>query len=71
MEPSKVTPAQVKAMLDAGEPVAFLDVRSPSAWDASEVKLPGAVHLPPGDVESHLRELQSIPKSATVVTYCT
>jgi hypothetical protein len=29
MEPSKMTPDQVKAKLDEGEPVTFLDVRSP------------------------------------------
>lgn len=71
MEPSKLTPAQVRAKLDTGEPVVFLDDRSPKAWDASDVKIPGAVRVPPGEVEGHLAELGATPKDETVVTYCT
>jgi hypothetical protein len=71
MEPSKLTPDQVKAKLDAGEPVTVLDDRSPKAWDASDVKIPGALRVPPGDVEQHLAEIGTIPKHATIVTYCT
>jgi rhodanese-related sulfurtransferase len=71
MEPSKLTPDQVKAKLDAGEPVTFLDDRSPKAWDASDVKLPGALRVPPGEVEQHLAGFGTTPKGATVVTYCT
>ena len=71
MEPSKLTPDQVKGKLDAGEPVTFLDDRSPGAWDASDVKLPGALRVPPDEAERHLAEIGTIPKSATVITYCT
>jgi len=71
MEPSKLTPDQVKAKLDAGEPVPFLDDRSPGAWDASDAKLPGAIRVPPDEVERHLAEIGTIPKDATVVTSCT
>jgi rhodanese-related sulfurtransferase len=71
MEPRKLTPEQVKAKLDAGGPVVFLDDRSPKAWDASDAKLPGALRVPADEVEQHLSELESVPKHATVVTYCT
>jgi len=71
MESSKLTPDQVKAKLDAGEPVTFLDDRSPGAWDASDAKLPGALRVPPGELERHLAELGTTPKDETVVTYCT
>ena len=71
MRPSTLTPDQVKAKLDAGEPVTFLDDRSPKAWDASDVKLPGAVRVPPTEVERHLAELDAVPRDQTVVTYCT
>jgi rhodanese-related sulfurtransferase len=71
MEPSKLTPAQVMAKLDAGELVAFLDDRSPSAWSTSHTKIPGALRVPPGEEEQHLAQLAAVPKSATVVTYCT
>jgi hypothetical protein len=35
------------------------------------VKLPGALRVPPGEVERHLAELGATPKDETVVTYCT
>jgi hypothetical protein len=38
MEPSELTPDQVKEKLDSGEPVTFLDDRSSKAWDASGAK---------------------------------
>lgn len=71
MEPSKLTPDQVKAKLDAGEPVTFVDVRAPKAWDASDVKIPGAIRVPPAAVEQHFAELGAVPRDAIVVTYCT
>ena len=71
MGPSKLAPDQVKAKLDAGEPVTFLDDRSSKAWGASDVKIPGALRVPPDEVEQHLAEIGTIPKSATVITYCT
>jgi rhodanese-related sulfurtransferase len=51
--------------------VTFLDDRSPKAWDASDAKLPGALRVPPDEVERHLAELGSVRKHAAVVTYCT
>jgi rhodanese-related sulfurtransferase len=72
VEPTKLTPQQVKAKLDAGERVMFLDNRSAKAWDASDVKLPGALYVPPNQVERRLGEIErAIPKDAAVVTYCT
>src|SRR3954465_10696247 len=70
MEPSKLAPDQVKAKLDAGEPVTFLDDRSPGAWEASDVKLPGALRVPPGEVEQHLAEIEATPQGAPVVPSC-
>jgi hypothetical protein len=49
----------------------FLDDLSPRAWDASDVKIPVALRVPPGEVEWHLTELGATPKGATVVTDCT
>ena len=53
---------------DRGEPIIFVDTRNPQAWEESDVKLPGAIRVPAGDVKSHLRE---IPRGRTLVTYCT
>jgi rhodanese-related sulfurtransferase len=70
MESSKLTPAQVKAKIDAGERVTFLDVRSPAEWDTSDAKLPGALRVPPAEAGAHLAELRASPPGATIVTYC-
>jgi len=73
MGPSKLTPDQVKAKLDAGEPATFLDDRSPKEkeWDASDVKITGALRVPPAEAEQHLAELGGVSRNTTVVTYCT
>jgi rhodanese-related sulfurtransferase len=71
MEPGKLTPDQVKARLDAGEPVAFIDARSAKEWDASDVKIPGALRVLPGEIEQHLAELGAVARNATIATYCT
>jgi adenylyltransferase/sulfurtransferase len=68
MKPTTMTPEQVQEKLDAGERVTFVDTRSPKAWDASDVKIPGARRVPPAEVEQHLG---GIPQEGTVVTYCT
>jgi hydroxyacylglutathione hydrolase len=45
--------------------VVLVDVRSPAEWDAGH--LPGARHIPLGDLAERLGEL---PRDRTVVTYC-
>ena len=65
---NKLTPQEVKRRMDAGEPLAFVDVRSPKAWDSSDAKIPGAIRVPPAEAEQHLGE---IPRDQTVITYCT
>jgi rhodanese-related sulfurtransferase len=68
MEPTKVSVDTVKAELDRGKPVVFIDARNPTDWGAAQVKLPGAIRVPADDVESHLRE---IPRDRKIITYCT
>lgn len=63
-----VTPEVVKAHLDRGESVVFLDVRSPDAWARSGDQAPGAIRLPLTDFEAHADDL---PKAAELVAYCT
>jgi hypothetical protein len=43
----RIRPEEVLARLAAGEPARFLDARSEKAWNASAVKLPGAVRVRP------------------------
>ena len=43
----RIRAAVVKARLEAGEPVRFLDARSEKAWKASTAKVRGAVRIRP------------------------
>ncbi len=61
-----VTEASVFARSD--HPPVFVDVRETSEWD--EGHIPGAVHVPRGNLESRIE--QAVPdRDATVVLYCT
>ncbi len=68
VEVTRVTPDEVKARLDRGEKVVFVDARNDQAWAESDVKLPGAVRLPVGDAE---RQAGELPRDRTIITYCT
>jgi rhodanese-related sulfurtransferase len=69
MEPVRITTEQVKQRMATGERIVFLDTRSPAAWGESDVRIPGAIRVPPDEVEQHLREIP--PPGQTIVTYCT
>ena len=74
MEPQSITPQEVKQRMDAGESFVFVDARSPQAWDASDVKIPGAIRVPADQVQQHLGDipdLGTIPDVHATVTYCT
>src|SRR3954469_18102738 len=62
----EVTPEQVREMQTGGERVVYLDVREPNEWNLG--RLPGAVHLPRGNLESKVEAL--IDRSQRVVIYC-
>jgi rhodanese-related sulfurtransferase len=66
--PSRLTVAQVKDLIDHGELVVFIDSRNPIAWGSSRVKLPGAVRIPIDQVERHLGTL---PRDHRLIVYCT
>ncbi len=63
--PSQLSPAQVKQLLDAGEPLVLLDVREPE--EVELVRLAGAVHIPMGDIPARVHELDP---DADIVVYC-
>ena len=63
----EVQPDQVKAWLDAGEPITLIDVRSGQQW--AESRLPGALHIRKDDVEYDTPGF--VPdRDALVVCYC-
>jgi len=68
LQPTRVTPEEVKERMDRGELFAFVDTRNPKAWSEAETMLPGAIRIPADEVGEHLKE---IPQGRTVITYCT
>jgi rhodanese-related sulfurtransferase len=67
-EPTRVTVEEVMTRLGRGEPVVFLDTRSEQTWENSDMKIKGAIRVPPNDVD---RFLERIPRTHSLVTYDT
>jgi hypothetical protein len=64
-EPPVITPAELKAQLDRGEPVVIVDGRSPT--DFAQGHLQGALSIPVGEISDRYQEL---PKDRLIVVYC-
>jgi Rhodanese-related sulfurtransferase len=62
----EVSPAEVKKMVEGKEEVVLLDVREPNEWNLG--RIPGAVHLPRGNLESKLEGM--IDRGRKIVVYC-
>ena len=65
---ARVTPQEVKAMMDAGEPLAILDLRHPLDFLPNPQTLPGAIRMSPTEVEKRKDE---IPATSEIILYCT
>ncbi len=63
--PVEIDVQELKRSLDDGIDIVLLDVRE--GWEHALVHLPGAVHIPLGQLQSRLRDLQ--PERFHVV-YC-
>lgn len=61
---SLLSPQQLQSRLHAA-PTTLLDVRNPSEWDQGH--LPGAIHMPLGDLPM---QLKSLPAHQPIVTIC-
>ena len=61
-------PSDVAGARAAGERIVLLDVRSRAAWDAGHV--PGALHIPSGELADRLAELPPANAGPRIVTYC-
>jgi len=64
-EPPVITPAELKAQLDKGEPVVVVDGRPPA--DFAQGHLPGALSIPFGEISERY---QALPKDKLIVVYC-
>jgi rhodanese-related sulfurtransferase len=62
----EVTPDQVRDMQARGDRVVYLDVREPNEWNLG--RLPQAIHLPRGNLESKVEGL--VDRNQRVVVYC-
>src|SRR5574337_149809 len=63
--PAQLQPAELKRLLDSGAPLVLLDVREPE--EVAFVHLPGAVHIPMGEIPGRVHELDP---DADIVVYC-
>jgi hypothetical protein len=64
----RITVEDVKARLDRGEAITFIDSRSAGAWAGAVAKIPGAFRVPPHDTPY---DVSGIPGGNPVVVYCT
>lgn len=62
----EISPGNTRALHASGEDVVFLDVREPNEWNLG--RIPGAVHLPRGNLESKVEGL--IDRAQRIVVYC-
>jgi membrane protein DedA with SNARE-associated domain len=65
---ARVTPAELRASLEAGSPIAVVDLRHRVDVEASPFTIPGAIQLEPERVEA---EHERIPRDRDVVLFCT
>lgn len=65
---ARITPAELKKQLDAGENIQIVDLRHSIDFEADPQTVPGALHFDPKDIEQ-LQEL--ISRDRDVVLYCT
>lgn len=65
---ARITAAELKNLLDAGERIQIVDLRSAFEFDAEPQTLPGALHFDPKEIEKHVPE---IAPDRDVVLYCT
>jgi membrane protein DedA with SNARE-associated domain len=65
---ARITPEQLKAMIDGGEALLIVDVRDRIDFESEPTIIPGALHLTIEELdERHLE----IPREREIVLYCT
>ena len=64
---ARVTPEEVFRRMQAGEELAFLDLRHAPDVDSHAAILPGALRFPPEELETRHQE---IPRDRDIVLYC-
>jgi membrane protein DedA with SNARE-associated domain len=65
---ARITPAELKRLLDAGEDIVVVDLRHRLDFEAEPWIIPGALALKPEELDERHEE---IPRDREVVLYCT
>ncbi len=65
---ARITPEELKSMLDARENIQIVDLRHSVEFEADPLTIPGALRLDPKEIEQRQQE---IPRDRDVVLYCT
>ncbi len=68
LERSRITAPELKGMLERGEAVVVVDLRSDLTYAVEGLKIQGALHIPPHEFD---RRAGEIPSGRPVVMYCT
>lgn len=64
----RIAKEALKAKIEKGEQIVILDVRTGMSYKGSDVKIKGALRIPPEAVEMRYKEL---PMDKEIITYCT
>ncbi len=65
---ARITPEELRRKLEAGEDIMVIDLRHSLEFEADSVRVPGALHVLPDELD---RRHQEIPRDRDVVLYCT
>jgi membrane protein DedA with SNARE-associated domain len=65
---ARITPEEVMAKMQAGEEIVVVDLRHSIEIDGDAVKVQGAIHLLPEDLDE---QNEKIPRDREVILYCT
>ena len=66
--PLEITPQEVKQRLDAGEPVALIDVREPHEFALARIE--GAQLIPMRQVPGEIQTLEARAGAGALIVYC-
>jgi membrane protein DedA with SNARE-associated domain len=68
LERSRISAPELKELLERGENIVVVDLRSELSYRVDGLKVKGAIHIPPHQFNERYKE---IPPGRTVVMYCT
>lgn len=70
-EPERIDPITLRAHLEGGQAVVFVDSRPSEDWNAAYLKLPGAIRVAPGSLVELNGFEHEVPEEALIIVYCT